>query len=215
MQRQLIATVGSFLAAACPAAQAAVVFQEDFSGATPGTYSGAIPGTKFTVTSDNVDVVGVLNGSFFSCVANPAGNCWDLIGNEGGGQIQSTTIGLIKGETYTISYTSILQGFPTGSSTPSESYDVNLGDETFQETVIPTVTPVTISFKADANQPNAYLEFTDVTAVDSVHGPVLSDITVVASSVPEPSTWSMFLLGFVGVGVAGYRAARKSLESAT
>ena len=92
---------------------------------------------------------------------------------------------------------------------------MNLGDETLQETVIPTVTPVTISFKADADQPNAYLEFTDVTAVDSVHGPVLSDITVVASSVPEPSTWSMFLLGFVGVGVAGYRAARKSLDSAT
>jgi hypothetical protein len=31
-------------------AEATTVFQENFSGATPGTYGGAIPGSSFTVT---------------------------------------------------------------------------------------------------------------------------------------------------------------------
>ena len=30
------------------------------------------------------------------------------------------------------------------------------------------------------------------------------------STVPEPSTWAMMLLGFAGVGFAGYRRARRS-----
>ena len=33
---------------------------------------------------------------------------------------------------------------------------------------------------------------------------------VFAATVPEPSTWAMMLLGFVGLGLAGYRRARKA-----
>jgi hypothetical protein len=29
-----------------------------------------------------------------------------------------------------------------------------------------------------------------------------------SSAVPEPATWAMMLLGFVGLGYAGYRRAR-------
>jgi PEP-CTERM motif len=36
------------------------------------------------------------------------------------------------------------------------------------------------------------------------------DITL-ARSVPEPSTWAMMLLGFAGLGFAGYRASRKAV----
>ena len=32
--------------------------------------------------------------------------------------------------------------------------------------------------------------------------------------VPEPSTWAMMLLGFAGLGFAGYRASRKSAKVA-
>jgi hypothetical protein len=31
----------------------------------------------------------------------------------------------------------------------------------------------------------------------------------VASVVPEPSTWAMMLMGFAGLGFAGYRRARR------
>jgi PEP-CTERM motif-containing protein len=35
-----------------------------------------------------------------------------------------------------------------------------------------------------------------------------------ASTVPEPPTWVMMLLGFVGLGFVGYRASRKSVALA-
>jgi hypothetical protein len=41
-------------------------------------------------------------------------------------------------------------------------------------------------------------------------------LTVVVSSgtVPEPSTWAMMLLGFVGLGFVGYRASRRTAVAA-
>ena len=199
------------------AAKATTVFQEDFSGATPGTYSGAIPGTNFTVTGGNIDIVGVLNGSFFTCVANPTGNCLDLIGNVGSGQITSTTgINLIAGHTYTISYTSILQGFPTGSSTPTSNYSVGLGSSVFSETSTPTVTPVSISFLEATTQLDALLIFTSITNIDNVHGPVLSDITVTdtGAAVPLPAALPLFVGGLGVLGVLGWRRKRKAAAAA-
>jgi PEP-CTERM motif len=32
--------------------------------------------------------------------------------------------------------------------------------------------------------------------------------------VPEPSTWAMMLIGFAGLGYAGYRRSRKALSIA-
>jgi hypothetical protein len=37
--------------------------------------------------------------------------------------------------------------------------------------------------------------------------------TLVLGSVPEPSTWAMMLLGFAGLGYAGYRRTRESLAA--
>ena len=37
-----------------------------------------------------------------------------------------------------------------------------------------------------------------------------SGVFVVGGVVPEPSTWAMMLLGFAGLGFAGYRASRRS-----
>ncbi len=37
----------------------------------------------------------------------------------------------------------------------------------------------------------------------------------VTASTPEPSTWAMMVLGFAGLGVAGYRASRKAAAIAT
>ena len=36
----------------------------------------------------------------------------------------------------------------------------------------------------------------------------LEPTQVLASSVPEPSTWAMMILGFAGLGFAGYRRAK-------
>ncbi len=43
-------------------------------------------------------------------------------------------------------------------------------------------------------------------------GPDADSLTVnigIGSAIPEPSTWAMMLLGFAGVGFAGYRRARE------
>ena len=35
-------------------------------------------------------------------------------------------------------------------------------------------------------------------------------IAVASSAIPEPSTWAMMVLGFAGLGFAGYRRGRKA-----
>jgi len=52
----------------------------------------------------------------------------------------------------------------------------------------------------------------------SVNGPLADDVDILfspgigngVSAVPEPSTWAMMLIGFAGLGFAGYRSAKKS-----
>jgi hypothetical protein len=41
-------------------------------------------------------------------------------------------------------------------------------------------------------------------------GPFNAAFSVSGSVVPEPSTWALMLLGFAGLGFAGYRQARKA-----
>jgi PEP-CTERM motif len=36
--------------------------------------------------------------------------------------------------------------------------------------------------------------------------------SVTTTAIPEPSTWAMMLIGFAGLGFAGYRASRKSID---
>ncbi len=53
-----------------------------------------------------------------------------------------------------------------------------------------------------------YYEFLDYT------GPYSGTYLALSPVVPEPSTWAMMLLGFAGLGFAGYRASRKSAKVA-
>ena len=59
----------------------------------------------------------------------------------------------------------------------------------------------------------------DVVDAITVSGPHGSDATGVSNSfvettIPEPSTWVMMVLGFAGLGFAGYRSSRKSIALA-
>jgi probable HAF family extracellular repeat protein len=44
-------------------------------------------------------------------------------------------------------------------------------------------------------------------------GQIVGFITVPQPSIPEPSTWAMMLLGFAGLGLAGYRRARIAVSA--
>jgi hypothetical protein len=50
---------------------------------------------------------------------------------------------------------------------------------------------------------------TDAYSTNQFVVPGFFGFTPVASTVPEPSTWAMMLLGFAGLGYAGYRVSRK------
>ena len=56
-----------------------------------------------------------------------------------------------------------------------------------------------------------YSDFTGV--VDNNSG-LVTGFTVVGTPVPEPSTWAMMVLGFAGLGFAGYRASRRATATA-
>jgi hypothetical protein len=209
---------GSLLLGVSFAAQAStIVFSEDFSGATVGAYNtgsnggtGDITGAKFKVTDADIDVLGPGN---FNCVANPGGNCVDLIGGGGKGTIASTIgIDLHAGDTYAISYTDILQGFAPGAS-PSIAYKVSLGSTVFDVTSIPTVTPVLLSFTAASTELGALLTFSTVGNIDGVHGPVISGISIsetaaTVAATPIPATLPFLVSALGGLGLVGWRRKR-------
>jgi hypothetical protein len=185
-------------------AQAAVLLQEDFSGATPGANS-SLAGTQFQVTSGAVDIVGVLNGSFFQCANNPTGNCIDMVGSPGVGHISSIpTFNLIAGDTYTISFGYILQGFVAGN-TPTSDFTVGLGTFSQILTAIPVVQNGSLTFSPGSNQTGAALTFATDTAPDDVHGAVLDHIVLTetrGTAVPEPSSLALLAIGVGLLGIA-------------
>lgn len=186
------------------AASAGTLFSEDFSGATPGTYGSAIPGSAFAVTAANIDIVGQLNGSFFTCTDNPGGNCIDLVGNNGAGAITSNpTFTLKAGNSYTVTFGAILQGYTAGQG--FTSFTVGLGSLSQQESVTGTPQQFALTFSPTAAQSNAALSFTTDVAGDQVHGAVLDRISLTetapaVSGTPEPASWALMLAGFGVVG---------------
>ena len=183
-----------------------VLLQENFSGATPGPNNN-LAGTQFQVLSGAVDIIGILNGSFFACVNNPAGNCLDMVGSPGPGAVASIpTFNLVAGDAYTISFGYILQGFVMGT-TPTSDFTVGLGTFSTVLTAIPEVQHASISFTASTGQPGVNLTFATDTAPDSVHGAVLDNIilTQTSGTVPEPGTLSVLAIGAASLGLRQWR----------
>jgi hypothetical protein len=68
-------------------------------------------------------------------------------------------------------------------------------------TNLPGLTPADISFTSDSIKYNA-------SGLSFENSPYFITLTV-TTAVPELSTWAMLLLGFAGLGFAGYRTSRK------
>jgi len=215
-----VGLAGSLLIGSMMAAEAStIVFSEDFSGASEGLAyntgssggTGVIGGTQLKVTSGDVDVIGPAN---YFCAANAAIKCLDMIGGTGQGSVASTVgIDLHAGDTYTIDYTDILQGFALGP-TPSLNYTVSLGSHSFNIASIPTVQLMSLSFTAASTELGALLTFVTTQNLDNVHGPVISGISVsetaAVAATPIPAALPLFASGLGGLGFMGWRRRQRA-----
>jgi hypothetical protein len=191
---------------------AAVLFSENFSGATPGNYVGtvAIGGTGFQQVGHSVDVLGDLNGSLFGCF-EINNNCIDMVGT-GPGNIQSNaTFNLIAGNTYDLTFRTSATGSPSGLTFLSR---VSLGSQVlnFSDVQGSAANPVTarsLSFVLGANETGKIIfEAMNApgpgfwgAALDDV---VLTETSASSSGVPEPAS-----ILFVGGGIVALAWRRR------
>jgi hypothetical protein len=143
-----------------------------------------ITSATVTINGTTLNISSSFDGSAISDSSTPGKRVWDISASPSDTsilEVSLTDIGVEYGVTFTL---------PPDVETP-----LNLS------LAIPNVS--SFGFFDLFNPDGSNLAFADVT---------LSSVTtsVVATGVPEPSTWALMLLGFAGLGFAGYRRALNS-----
>jgi hypothetical protein len=138
--------------------------------------------------------------------ANAVGQSMELDYNTFGDVVQ-TVSGLTVGKQYVVSY---LYGGRTG--TGLQQMDVYFGGAQLGGVNTAVVGQWTAySFLVTATATSQVLEFTALNT--GISGSLGNEITNVAVSAPEASTWAMMLAGFVGLGFVGYRRQKASFAA--
>jgi choice-of-anchor C domain-containing protein len=206
----LCAAIAAATMLMAPAAVAAnLVLDGDFNNSISGftTFSGGstLPGGPWVVTGNSVDLV----GNYWQSPSGPTppNGSVDLNGGAQGG-VEQTISGLTSGATYNLTF--FLSGNPDGPPT-TKSVDVSIGslvNDNFTYTIGTNThanmmyVQESVNFTAGASNT---LSFASQNA--GAFGPVIGGVSI--SAVPEPSTWAMMLLGFLGLGFAFRQSRRK------
>ena len=99
------------------------------------------------------------------------------------------------------------QGADTSGNTPGVLLDM------FTTTATGTVQSFSDNSAKSFSASGPFSMTEQVTYTLAPFGELLSrGVGMVATDVPEPSTWAMMLLGFVGLGFAGYRSSRSKVS---
>ena len=166
-----------------PMAHATVIFSENFSAVTPGTFTlGQAVGTGFTVTAGSIDAVGA---GFFGalCVGGETAPCVDLNGSSAG-TLATSGLVLIPGN-YLLSF--VLNGSQRGVDA---STTVSLGALFTQTYITPSATANNMINQAItvASGTTAVLSFASNTP--GFIGSLLDNVSLSteASAIPEPSS---------------------------
>jgi len=205
-------SVAALIAAgACSSASAGVVYSNYFNTQTGGpTFttigtSGTFDG--FSVTSGSIDLIGgYWQGAPAPVGVNGSGSV-DLDGNSPGAISLTTSLSLAAGS-YVLDF--YLSGNPDGTP-PLKTVDVSVGSATDQVFTYDTAAmgnthgdmKYVLETVAFTTPGATSLTFTSGDNGGTPYGPVIGAVTI--SSVPEPSTWAMMILGFLGVGFISYR----------
>jgi hypothetical protein len=201
MRRNFLPVIVGAAALMCAASQcnAGAVFSDDFNtengGAGTLNYTGF---ANWNVTSGSVDLIG--NGSFDFYPGN--GLYVDMEGTTGQPGTITTKQTFAPGA-YFVTFD--LGGNARGDVDKTTTIDLGLfgsftlaSGSPYQQYQTATVTisaPWQLSF---ADQPNGGNQ--DI-------GNILDNVSV--TSVPEPATWAMMILGFAGIGFMAYRRTSK------
>jgi PEP-CTERM motif len=107
----------------------------------------------------------------------------------------------VAGDTYTVSFWAF-DGGANGDPAAFLTVSVGSASETFNDTVA-TYTEGTFTFVGTGSDTISIAAQTDPSEW------VVDDVSVTGSTVPEPATWAMMLIGFAGLGFVGYRRQPK------
>ena len=190
---------------------------------------GNSPGYTFLFAASTADTIGADgqygdvklwgpgNGVDNGLTDSPAGG--DFIGQDADfpghtDAIEQTLKGLVVGQTYTVSFDwAAAQQEPfTGAN--RSGWTVSLGSDT-QSTGVTAIPSegfsgwMLESFTYTAKASTEVLKFTATGSPAIPPFALLDGVSVTGPVAPEPSTWAMMLLGFTGLGYAGFRSPRR------
>jgi PEP-CTERM motif len=225
--RSLLAVAVFSLGLGLTAARANLVLNGDFTSPAGGTsyttyffspglgeLGPTISPSPWKVTQGSVDVIG---GLWQSPSINGGGSV-DLDGYLAVGGITQTFFA--PAGIYTLSFA--LAGNPDpNDGDPLKKLLVKIGATSVPyQYLVTTQTHGSMGYVTESipglilNGP-VTLTFTSLDAPGNSWGPVIGAVDVSLSSpVPEPSTWAMMILGFLGIGFLAYRRKSGSLRTA-
>jgi len=207
MKLKQIFAAAAFLAGATisQASYAGIVLSDNFNASVPDQLNWA-GDSVFTSTSPpgSVDLIG--QGGVFNFLPGH-GSYVDMDGSSGSGNDpagQLTSVVTLAAGSYSLTFD--LAGNQRGAA--AQTTRVTLGNFSVDIPLVPAnagFSTYTYNFTTTGGN----LVFTELGPSDQ-QGNLLDN--VVLTAVPEPSTWAMMLLGFMGVGFMAYR--RKSAKPA-
>ncbi len=189
--------------------------------ATPGTATSYSDAAGYT--ADGVNFVGTIGGGNYLWLVGAASYALAdyPVASLQGPATSSSAVGISGGETdlgfldattaFGLRAFTVHRGDPTGSYTDTLNLTVDGS----------TGTATSASGSNYVSSPGSgFIGFISTTPVSSavLTGTGAEDFVDIAqlsgTTVPEPSTWAMLLLGFAGLGYAGYRARRSAVAAA-
>ena len=203
--------VSAFVAGSAAAANATVVFADNFNGNTADQLSTTPLG--WSATQGSVDIIGA-GGGYDWYPGN--GSYIDMNGSTGasGHIVSNAVLNLVTGQTYTLSFN---YGNNKNSSTngSTETLDFGFGAHLATQLAvtgnIPTYLVMTYTFIATAADAlGASLFFNGGGTNEADNGGIIID-NVSLSSVPLPGALPLLVTGLLGVGAMGrFRARARS-----